>query len=277
MKKLMMAAMTMAAGVALAANAPDPKDLAKRQARSVHLQYAQPAKNAVSARGSVTVIESQAGSYFCLFGWDCGYCGIQDLGERGRVIIFSVWDPVDPFDFAAKPDDVKEELRAKVLYSHPVVNIARFGGEGTGARTMAGFNWKEGESVSIQIDSAPDGTNRTAYTCSVLTEEGWIKLSTVSTLKHGGNARGINGLYSFVEDFRRDYASAKVSRCAEYGNIEVKATADGEWLPITRAVFTADQTPSLAIDAGRAENGNFFLMTGGKTENKHARLWSLIN
>lgn len=277
MKKLMMAAMTMAAGAVLAAPMTDPAELAKRQARSVHLQYAQPAKDAVSARGSVTVTESQAGSYFCLFGWDCGYCGIQDLGGDNRVIIFSVWDPVDPFDWAAKPDDVKEEMRAKVLYSHPVVNVARFGGEGTGARTMAGFNWKEGEPVSIQIDSEPDGTNRTAYTCSVFTENGWIKLSTVSTLKHGGNARGLNGLYSFIEDFRRNYASAKLSRRAEYSNIEVKSTKDGEWTPISRAVFTADSTPSLAIDAGRTDAGAFFLKTGGATANEHTRLWHLIN
>lgn len=277
MNKLMIGVLALAAGCAFAAPTTNLEELAKRQARSVHLAYAPNVKDAVAVRGSVTVTESQAQSYFCLFGWDCGYCGIQDLGQRGRVLIFSIWDPVDPFDFAAKPDDVKEELRAKVIYSAPFADVARFGGEGTGARTMAGFYWKENEPVSLQIDAAPDGTNRTAYTCQVLTDKGWVKIATVSTMKYPGHAQGLNGLYSFVEDFGRNYASAKLSRRAEYHDLEIKATPDGEWKPITRAMFSADATPSDAIDAGRTENGNFFLMTGGKTKNNHAKLWTLVD
>lgn len=279
MKKLAFIALALTTGVAIAAPGPSLEELAKRQARSVHLAYAPNVKDAVAVKGTVTVTETQPSSYFCLFGWDCGYCGIQDLGARGRVLIFSVWDPVDPFDFAAKPENVKEEIRAKVLYSAPFVNVARFGGEGTGARTMTGYNWEVGSPVSIMIESEPDGTNRTAYTCTVLNPDNneWMKLATISTMRYPGHAQGLNGLYSFVEDFARNYKSATVSRRAEYSKLAIKGKIDDEWRPITRAMFSADTTPSLAIDAGRTEDGSFFLKTGGATTNKHTRLWTLVD
>lgn len=254
-------------------------ELAKKQARSVHLAYASSVKDAMAVKGTITVTETQTNSYFCLFGWDCGYCGIQDLGKHGRVLIFSVWDPVDPFDFAAKPENVKEELRAKVLYTSPYTHSSRFGGEGTGAKTMTGFQWKVGEPVTLMIESEPDGTNRTAYTCHVQNPDGtgWTKLATLSTLKYPGHAQGLNGIYSFVEDFARNYKSATLSRRAEYSRLAIRATNESEWKPITRAMFSADSTPSLAIDAGRTETGAFFLQTGGETKNTHTRLWTLVD
>lgn len=253
-------------------------ELARRQARSVHLQYATGVKNAASVQGTITVTETQKNSYFCLFGWDCGYCGIQDKGEHGRVVIFSVWDPVDPFDFAAKPDDVKEEERARVLYSAPNVDVARFGGEGTGARTMFPYDWKVGKGVTIKIEAEPDGKNRTAFSCLLKNDDDtWTKLATVSTLKVKGQAEGINGVYSFVEDFWRNYYSATLSRRAEYSDILVKATPKADWLKVSCALFSADKTPSNSIDAGRTESGAFFLQTGGLTQNTHTKLWTVIN
>lgn len=261
------------------ANEPVMVDLAKRQARSVHLQYMTGVKDATSIRGTVTVRESQPNSYFCLFGWDCGYCGIQDKGQKGKVLIFSVWDPVDPFDFTAREENVKEEHRAKVLYANPAAEVARFSGEGSGARTMTPYEWKVGEPITIQVDAEADGTNHTAFTCSVYdpATKGWLKIATLSTLHIQGRASGFNGIYSFVEDFWRNYHSATLSRHAEYSQIAVRPNAAAEWRAVTRAMFSGDNTPSAAIDAGRTATGAFYLKTGGQTKNTHTKLWNLVD
>lgn len=248
------------------------EELVKRQARSVHLRYEPTEPNADAVRGVVTVTEVQTNSYYCLFGWDSGYCGIQDVNGR-RILIFSVWDPGDPFDFAAHPDHVAHDIRAKVLYAKEGVDVARFGGEGTGARTMTEIGWKVGEPVAIQIEAAPDGEDRTAFTCRArnLKTGAWETYATVSTLCHENRARGLNGIYSFVEDFWRNGHSATLSRRAEFARIETRSATTKNWLKADRAFFTGDGTPSMAIDAGLAPRG-FFLQTGGATTNAHARL-----
>lgn len=276
-KLAIIAAVGMAASAAFGVSPLE--DLAKRQARSVHLVYSPGERNLASIKGTVTVTETQTNTYFCLFGWDCGYCGIQDKGQQGKVLIFSVWDPVDPTDYTARPENVKEEIRAKVLYANPEADVARFGGEGTGARTMTPFDWQVGEPVSMRVDAAPDGTNRTAYTCFYKNPKNgeWTKIATLSTLCYPGHAQGLDGIYSFVEDFARNYTSAKLSRRAEFSHIAYRKSVPSEWRPITRAMFSADMTPSNTIDAGRTETGSFFLQTGGNTVNAHTRLWCLVD
>ena len=96
-------------------------------------------------------------------------------------------------------------------------------------------------------------------------------------MRYPGLARDLNGLYSFIEDFGRNYKSAQVSRRAEFSHLAFKKAPDSEWRPITKAMFSADVTPSLAIDAGRTETGAFFMQTGGATTNSHTRLWSLVD
>lgn len=250
---------------------PSPEELVKRQARSVHLYYADCPRTGVdSAMATVTVRKSYPGSYFAALVWDTGYCGIQELPDGGHVVIFSVWDPVDPFDFSAKPESVHEDLQAKVLYADPLMDVARFGGEGSGARTMAGFGWKVGQGVSFKVDSEPDGETRTKYTCYIKIADGsagdWYKLATISTIRHKAAVRGMTALYSFVEDFNRNYKSAQNVRRAEFSDICL--LHDGTWHKAEAVYFSADETPSKNIDAGRiAETGAFFLANGGDTEN----------
>ncbi len=79
----------------------------------------------------------------------------------------------------------------------------------------------------------------------------------------------MKGLYSFLEDFRRDTKSAAEERKARFGNIWVMAQ-DGKWRAITKARFTASDADFEAretIDAGVRGNW-FFLQTGGSTTQK---------
>lgn len=258
---------------------PSPEELVKRQARSVHLCYGSITTNVISAAtATVTVRKSATGTYFAALVWDGGYCGIQDLGGDSRAVIFSVWDPVDPRDFSAAPDAVKEAHRAKVLYADPNMDVARFGGEGSGARTMAGFSWRENSPVRFRVEASPDGEDRTVFTCylqDVASGPTWYKLASISTMHRPGSSTGLTNIYSFIEDFYRNYESAKQARKAEFSELAV--LSEGQWIPVTRAYFSGDDTPSTNIDAGKiAETGAFFLATGGETENKTTALWQIV-
>lgn len=260
-----------------------PEELAARQARSVHLYYGNDPDGIISvAAATVTVRETYNGSYFAVLVWDGGYCGIQDHLEGAHTIIFSVWDPVDPSDYAATPDTVDEDIRAKIVYSAPELSVDRFGGEGSGVRTIAGFDWRENHPIRFMVVSEPYGEDRTLFTCYIKDmEDGgfdWFKLASISTMRHPehGDKNSLGTLYSFVEDFMRDGESAKHSRRAEFSDIEV--FYEGAWHPLTRAVFTGDTTPSMNVDAGKIpETGAFFLATGGATTNATTELWQIID
>lgn len=228
-----------------------------RAARSVHLGYSAP--EAVLFYNEMIVKESVDGSYFMACGWDTGYFGIQQIkGENNKVVIFSVWDPTKGDD----PKAVKLEDRVEVLEEGAGVRIKRFGGEGTGGQCMAPFAWKIGETNRFLIRGLADG-GKTAYTAwiSDSTQASWRKLATFR-VRTGG--KSLTGLYSFVEDFRRDTKSVNETRRAWFGRSWVKTTKD-EWARLDTARFTASNAEWESkdnIDAG-LENGWFYLATGG--------------
>ena len=266
------------AAAAWMAQAEDLAEKAKQQARSVHLWYSPMQKDAESVVGTVKVTETQPDSYFMVVGWNGGYSGIQDV-RGGHWMIFSVWDAVDMESFKGKSEEEREQLRAQILYSDPDVETARFGGEGTGARTMANIGWKVGEPVRLRIDAEPCDGDRTAYTCNLydFKKGTWKKIATISTPNHGKGCKRLNGIYSFIEDFRRNYKSAEVSRRAEYSDFASRAPGSDKWVPATAAYFAGDQNPSMRVDGGLSDdNRAFFLQTGGNTTNSHVKIMSTI-
>lgn len=234
-------------------------DLAERQARSVHLWF--PAPEATAFYHEVTVEESVPGSYFMACGFRHGYFGIQQMSrpDQPRRVLFSVWDASRGDD----PNAVKADRRVRELGHGENVTIRRFGGEGTGGQSYFFYDWKPGETCRFLITAEGNG-DRTAYAAYFYlnTEKRWAHVATFDTLAGGDR---LAGLYSFVEDFRRDGASAKQARRARFGNGWVRL-ADGSWKPLLEARFTADRTPSETIDAGVVE-GDFFLATGGSVQN----------
>ncbi|HVJ83785.1 MAG TPA: DUF3472 domain-containing protein [Planctomycetia bacterium] len=231
--------------------------------RSVHLAYEGPEADLFTSE--VVVRKSAPGTYFCVCGFGKGYFGIQELADGKRLAIFSVWDPAAGDD----PRKVKPEARVKLLDKDPAVRTGRFGGEGTGGQSFFDFPWKEGTPYRFLVAARKDG-DRTIYSGSFFAPEEmkWRKLATFSTPTKGELVRGC---YSFVEDFRRNRVSATEERRAEYGGGWIRA--DGKWIALTRARFTADSNPALNIDAGPLGD-RFFLATGGKTENVTAKLRS---
>jgi hypothetical protein len=229
-----------------------------RAARSVHLQWNSPETDVFYLEARVT--QSTPGSYFMACGWGGGYFGIQELRDRKTVAIFSVWDPTKGDD----PNAVKPEERVELLHEGEGVRIKRFGGEGTGGQCMVDFPWTVGATVRFLVRAEVQG-EKTAYS-GWLYDEGrrsWRHLVTFRTRAAGKRLRG---LYSFVEDFRRDRRSVDDVRRAEFGRGWTK-TAAGAWQPLTQARFTASRAAWEArdnLDAGPAVNG-YYLATGGAT------------
>jgi len=251
---------TCATGLCLAivATAASAADAPPRAARSVHLWYTAPA--AVAFYNEVTVDQSTPGSYFMACGFGHGYFGIQDR-TGDKVVLFSVWDPTK----GDNPNAVAAEQRVQVLHQDPRVTIKRFGGEGTGAQCFLPYEWKTGETCRFLVTASP-ARDQTAYAAYFFRNDThqWRHLATFQTRTAGDP---LKGLYSFVEDFRRDGRSPGEVRKARYTNGWVKS-GDGRWLPLTKARFTADKTPLDDIDAAPVEGG-FSLATGGETRTTH--------
>ena len=229
--------------------------------RSVHLGF--PGADVTAFYNCVTPRTSAAGTFFMVCGWDAGYFGLQELGDGKKLVIFSVWDDAS----GDNPDDVKEEQRVKLLYQHPKVRVGRFGGEGTGGQSFYDFDWKLDETYHFLVTATPND-QRTEYSGYLYDAElqEWMKLITFSTVTGGKRA---DGLYSFIEDFKRDRQSTKFTRRAEFGPGWVEHNE--QWTPITSARFTADANPVVNIDAG-LEKEAFFLATGGTIENTTTKL-----
>ena len=246
------------------------KELEGIAARSVHLGYRLPEGEWFHVEARVD--ETQSGTYVCTAGFEKGYFGMQDLGGGRKVLIFSVWDPGDPFDFKARPDQVAKEKQVENLYADPAARIKRFGGEGTGGQCMIDFDWKTAEWVRFAVHAQPEDktTIYTAYVGDAGTNT-WRRLASFRAREDGGR---LDGTHSFVEDFRRNRVSATQVRSASFRRVGVVDPA-GVWHPARSAQFTGDQNPVMNIDAG-VRDGAFFLATGGSTTNATTRLWGRV-
>src|SRR5207342_759091 len=160
-----------------------------------------PAPDAEIFCTSMMVDRSVPGSYFMACGWNTGYFGIQELASGKKVILFSVWDPTK----GDNANNVKAEERVECLYNDPEMRIRRFGGEGTGGQCMGDFSWQRGETNRFLVRALVEEA-RTAYSGFVFQDGHWRKLVTFR-VRTGGQP--LKGLYSFVEDFRRDFKSAR--------------------------------------------------------------------
>lgn len=257
-------ALPLALFLALSSGASPSTEPAPKAARSIHLSYVLPAEakaGAVAFCADVVVEKTVPGSYFEVCGFAGGYFGIQERPDK-KVGIFSVWDGGKPTN---DRNAVDAEHRVKTLFAGDGVRVDRFGGEGTGGHSDFDCEWKVGQTYKFYLAATVDG-EMTDY-------DAWFMDPAVGAWKHvatfaapdGG--RAMKGLYSFIEDFRRDTKSAAQERRATYGDAWVKAR-DGRWYPIRQARFTASNAPTEAketIDAG-AVGDRFYLQTGGETK-----------
>ncbi|KAK3094649.1 hypothetical protein FSP39_004429 [Pinctada imbricata] len=235
-----------------------------RCARAVHLRYQLP-QDTVTVYNQVTVLDSCRGSYFCVIGFYRGYCGIQELRNGQKRVIFSVWDV---------EENCSEENQVQVLYHGDGVQVSRFGGEGTGAKTMFPFDWCIGEPVKFKLTAAvDDDKKRSSFSCYVFMEEKmeWFHIATMKTLTNGCLIRGV---YSFVEDFFRNRKSYHDKRRAHFGTCFAEHS-NGETVVYNKARFTASNSEAININ-GCCCDGQFLLETGADIQNTGAKLKDFI-
>ncbi len=236
--------------------------LAGKACRSVHLGY--PAAEAVEFGNEVVVEQSDRGTYFCVCGFSKGYYGLQELGNGKKLLIFSVWDPGAQDD----PKLVDTDRRVKLIRKDPEVRTGRFGNEGTGGQSFLDFAWEAGKAYQFKVNASVEG-DRSLYSAAFRPAgtDAWRELITFSTLAGGER---LKGLYSFIEDFRRDRDSLTHERRARFGPAWAVG-ADGTRHDLTKARFTGDANPATNINAG-FRDGAYFLATGGKVVNTDAKL-----
>lgn len=231
-------------------------------ARSVHLWYDN--VEATLFYNEATVTQSAPGSYFAVCGFSHGYFGMQELSNSEKVIIFSVWDPGDQND----PNIVAADKKVNIIWKADDVRTDRFGGEGTGAQSFLKYNWQINQTYKYLIKSKVNG-NRTAYKAYFFINETnqWKHLATFETLS--GSSENIRGLYSFVEDFLRNYESPSWERSVSFTNT-IAVNKNQEVIKLDRVTFTTiDNHPLNSINA--LVNGTkFVLASGGNIQNTTA-------
>ncbi len=241
-----------------------PENMAQRQCTSVHLNYLPDMPKHTAAYQETVVEKSAPGTYFSCNNFSNGYIGVQELAQRDeqgkpiRVAIFSIWDAKDSGD---NPHAAPEEERAKLVARGENVRTERFGGEGTGGKSMRRFDWKEGQVIRTLVVERKDGEDfrRIAgYICNPETG----KWELMSCWRVQAVRQGLGGGCGFVEDFMRNVESKAKERRATFGPA---FRWDGsQWSQATHFRFTRDSNPNNNINCRlNPQRGYFSLATGG--------------
>ncbi|WP_426476637.1 DUF3472 domain-containing protein [Chryseobacterium sp. CBSDS_008] len=245
-----------------------------RRGPSCHLAYNIPTADNVSYYyNEVTVPSGQdkVGSYFMVDGFGEGYFGMQVNSATERKILFSVWSPFE----TDNPNSIPEDKKIKLNCKGQNVSIGEFGNEGSGGQSFLKFPWKAGTTYKFLLKANPDGAGNTDYTAWFFAPEtaAW---QLIASWKRPYTNTYLKGFYSFVENF--EVENGYLGRRAEFGNQWVR-TAQGKWIPVSKANFTVDDTYSAKqrVDAsGGTVNNKFFLRNGGFT-NEYTPVNSLLS
>lgn len=241
-----------------------PENMAKRQCTSVHLSYKPVVPMHTAAYTEMVVEKSAPGTYFACNNFSNGYIGVQELarpnadGTPVRVAIFSIWDAKDSGD---NPHAAPEEERAKLVARGAGVKTERFGGEGTGGKSMRLFPWKEGEVIRTLVIEKADGEDFRQIAGYIM-NPATGKWELMSCWRVQAVRRGLGGGCGFVEDFIRNVDSKSRERRATFGPAY---RWDGSaWSQASLFTFTRDANPNPNINCRlNPARGYYSLATGG--------------
>lgn len=231
-----------------------------RRGPSVHMGYALPKENIEWFYNEIVVPEEGdiPSSYYMACGFGQGYFGMQNNTPRKRRVLFSVWSPF----VTDNPSEIPDSLRVTLVKKGDNVVINDFGNEGSGGQSYMHYDWKPGERCRFLMGVKPDGKGNTIYTAYFFdnTKGKW---TLVASFRRPETSTWYTGAHSFLENFNP--VMGYINRKAYYGN-QWARTADGRWLPVTKARFTCDATGAeeMRLDyTGGVEGENFFLSMGG--------------
>jgi len=179
-------------------------------------------------------------TYYSVLNWNAGtegggYAGIQDSPDRGKVFIFSIWDPSN--DEAITADFVGDGTQ-----------IDTFGGEGTGLKSMnLALGWQP-DSWYTLVSKVWDENGHTmfGFWSHDKTNDIWTHLVTMDYPV--ADVRFTSGTSSFVEDW---LGTGNNTRTALFANGH-KRLEDGSWIGFDKADFSVVQE-----EATEAYNENY--------------------
>ena len=212
-------------------------------ASSLWLSYQVPNNDAAD----IIMIDFQVDSaalytYYAALCWNNGYAGVQRAGSGFyKHVHFSLWDP--------------EGDTSKVIWHDWDVHVQRFGGEGTGWKSMWGFRWKEHHPYRLLVKSKVVNS-KTHYDAWFFNfdRDAWKHLATfeyplVSQLDY---------ITSFLEDWA---GTPDKYRSYELFNVRLRKAGTFKWYQLSKAKYTVNgDNPNCD---GRIVNNHFFLETGG--------------
>lgn len=231
-----------------------------RRGPSVHLGYRLPREKVEWFYNEVIVPEEGdiPSSYYMACGFGEGYFGMQNNSPQPRRVLFSVWSPYKTDNAAEIPDS----LRVIMLKKGEGVRVQDFGNEGSGGQSFMHYDWKAGERCRFLMGVKPDGEGNTIYT-AYFYDNHKNKWALVASFRRPQTSTWYTGAHSFLENFSP--VMGHINRKAYYTN-QWARTADGRWIPITRARFTCDTTgyEQMRLDyTGGSEGDKFYLSMGG--------------
>ncbi|XP_046558847.1 uncharacterized protein LOC124267903 [Haliotis rubra] len=199
-------------------------------------------------------------TYYCCLQWNGGlngggYCGIQEHPD-GQCYIFSIWDPTT----------TNEAIEA--VYRHEGTKTEKFGGEGTGLKSMNfKIGWKPDHWYTV-VARRWDYKGHTYFGFWVRDQiaNTWFHLVTMDF--------PVPEIYfetptvCFIEDW---IGNGDKYRRVNFKN-GYKRTTEGSWLPFQKATFNVLQEDACRLYNDNYDGGidcnDFFMQTGkGTTPN----------
>ena len=90
----------------------------------------------------------------------------------------------------------------ELVKANPEAEVSKFGGEGTGIKTMMDLPWKEGDLITFKVDGQRY-ENDWRCSCKISSNGTNHFMSMVKRNVDGGPLLNETGFYSFVEDWDR--------------------------------------------------------------------------
>jgi len=180
-------------------------------------------------------------TYYASMCWNNGYCGVQRGGAGFyKHVHYSLWDP--------------EGMSSEVIWHDYNVVVRRFGGEGTGWKTMWNFRWKEHQRYRLAVKCrVSDSTDYDA----------WFYDFEKNKWKHLAILRyPLRQYFTFLTSFLEDWAGTPENYRSYYlFNARARMASDSSWFDFSQARYNINgNNPNCD---GRVVNNKFFLETGG--------------
>ncbi|MCB9345663.1 MAG: DUF3472 domain-containing protein [Lewinellaceae bacterium] len=234
---------------------------AQNRAPSLYLNYQDDEPGDVIINTLRVASPSPLYTYYCGLLWNGGqdaggYCGMQEH-PAGRNFIFSLWDPITSNDTITAD------------YAHPDTELANFGGEGTGLRSLNfGIGWEANQWYSLVSRAWSTDQQVTYFGYWVFDQYNRIWHHLVTMKYPVPDLKFNTRTSSFIEDW---LGNGQEARTVHHQNGWKRKTSDNSWHAFDKSYFDrvypdAGTTNYIEnYDGGVIDNAYYFMTSGGTT------------